>query len=74
MRTEYADVEYTFCSQACMDRFTEDADIYTNKAGLGQLEDRDRALRNDAHKGELTAAQKVGLDTSASPPAPDPGG
>src|SRR5579859_4318806 len=73
-RTEYADVEYIFCSQTCMDRFTEDADIYTNLAGLGQLQDRDRASRHDEHKGELTSAQKMGMDRSPAPPAADPGG
>lgn len=71
LRSEYADAEYRFCSQTCMDRFTEEPDIYTTRAGLGQVAERDRAQRPDDHVGELKPDQKVRLDTSL--PAPDPG-
>lgn len=72
LRSEYADVEYVFCSQTCMDRFIEQPDIYTIRPGLGEVAGRDRAQReDDDHQGELIPGQSVGLDTS--PPAPDPG-
>ncbi|MCA1647691.1 MAG: YHS domain-containing protein [Chloroflexi bacterium] len=71
LRSEYADVEYHFCSQTCMDRFTEQPDIFTAKPGLGQVAERDRAQRPDEHLGELKPGQQIGQDHS--PPAPDPG-
>jgi YHS domain-containing protein len=71
LRSEYADVEYTFCSQTCMDRFNEQPDIYTSQPGLGNVAERDRAQRDDDHLGELKPGQRVGRNTS--PPAPDPG-
>jgi YHS domain-containing protein len=44
-REEYAGTTYYFCSQACAERFTEDADIFTSGVPLGALVTRDRASR-----------------------------
>jgi YHS domain-containing protein len=42
---EYAGTIYYFCSQACLERFSEDADIFTSDVPLGALVTRDRASR-----------------------------
>ena len=71
-QSEYADITYQFCSPACMDRFLETPDIFTANPGLGQVAQDDRALRDDAHIGEVDKRRQVRLDSSV--PAADPGG
>ena len=48
---EYAGVTYYFSSQACLDRFNQDADIFTIGRPSGTLATRDRGLRtgSEAH-------------------------
>ena len=72
LESEYADVLYRFCSQQCLDRFTEQPDIFTAQPGRGLVAGDDRALRDDDHEGQLApdAAAVVPVD----PPAADPGG
>lgn len=53
LQSEYADVVYQFCSQQCMDRFIEQPDIFTADPGRGRVAENDRALRDDAHEGDL---------------------
>src|SRR6185437_3656133 len=40
LRTEYADVLYSFCSQRCMQRFLEQPDIFTAEPGRGNVAER----------------------------------
>jgi hypothetical protein len=42
---EYAGITYYFCSQGCLDRFTQDADIFTTGLPEGRLATYDRGLR-----------------------------
>jgi len=72
LESEYADVLYHFCSQQCLDRFTEQPDIFTAEPGRGEVAEYDRALRDDAHQGELDPDAAATIP--ATPPAPDPGG
>jgi hypothetical protein len=55
-----------------MDRFTEQPDIFTAEPGLGRAVVNDRALRDDAHEGELAPEAAAVVSTAA--PAADPGG
>lgn len=71
-QSEYADVMYRFCSQVCMDRFTEQPDIFTAQPGRGQVAEKDRALRSNEHEGEL--APDAAAVIPRTPPAADPGG
>ena len=71
LQAEYADVMYRFCSQACLDRFNEQPDIFTAQPGRGNVADHDRALRDDAHAGEL--APDAAAVVPHQPPAADPG-
>ena len=71
LSTEYADVTYAYCSQECMTRFTEQPDIFTAQPGRGQVADNDRALRDDADKGQLIPGQPARLTNS--PPTPGAG-
>jgi Cu+-exporting ATPase len=71
LRSQYADVSYVFCSQACRDRFDEQPDIFTAQPGRGQAAERDRAQRTDDDRGELKPGQPARL--SNSPPTPGPG-
>ena len=45
---EYAGSTYFFCSQACLDRFIQDADIFTLGGQMGSTATRDRGLRGPA--------------------------
>jgi YHS domain-containing protein len=48
---EYAGIAYYFCSQGCLDRFTQDADIFTSfTTGMpaGKLATHDRGRRRPA--------------------------
>ena len=59
---EYAGISYFFCSQSCLDRFNQDADIFTIGGPLGTLAGtqatQDRGLRrksqNPTYTGHLT--------------------
>jgi YHS domain-containing protein len=42
---EYAGITYSFCSQECLERFTEDPDIFTAGARMGAVAIHDRASR-----------------------------
>lgn len=47
---DYAGVTYYFTSQACLDRFNQDADIFTLGRPSGTLATHDRGLRTgEAH-------------------------
>jgi YHS domain-containing protein len=73
LRTEYADVLYSFCSQQCMTRFLEQPDIFTAEPGRGNVAERDRGQRNDdLVGGELRPEAAAVVPTT--PPAADPGG
>lgn len=43
---EYAGVTYVFCSQACLERFIQDTDIFTLDIPLGPELTRDRGIRS----------------------------
>jgi YHS domain-containing protein len=45
LREEYADVTYYFHAQRCLDRFTQDADIFTSGVPADKLATRDRGQR-----------------------------
>ena len=72
LRTEYADVMYSFCSGQCMERFLEQPDIFTATPGKGNVAEDDRALRDDDREGQL--APDAAASVPHEPPAPDPGG
>ena len=42
---EYAGITYFFCSQECLERFTEDPDIFTSGVPMGGVATHDRASR-----------------------------
>ena len=42
---EYAGITYFFCSQECLERFTEDPDIFTAGVPMGGVATHDRASR-----------------------------
>ena len=73
LRSEYADVVYTFCSQECMRRFVEQPDIFTAEPGRGNVAERDRGLRDDALVGGELKPEAAAVIPS-TPPAADPGG
>ena len=54
---EYAGIVYFFSSQACRDRFNQDADIFTLGGPRGTLATRDRGQRTrseaDAYRGDV---------------------
>ena len=72
LRSEYADVVYSFCSQQCMNRFNEQPDIFTAEPGRGEVAERDRGLRGEEHEGELAPGAAAVIPSP--PPMPDPGG
>jgi YHS domain-containing protein len=42
---EYAGITYFFCSQACLERFIQDTDIFTLGGPTGDSATHDRGLR-----------------------------
>src|SRR5262249_23234825 len=71
LTSEYADITYRFCSAECMERFTEQPDVFVAQPGSGQTVGHDRARRTDDDRGELKPGQHVELTNS--PPTPGPG-
>ena len=71
LRTEYADVLYSFCSRECMQRFIEQPDIFTATPGKGNVAEDDRALRDDDREGQLAPDAAAVVPHTA--PAADPG-
>ena len=73
LRTEYADIMYSFCSEHCMKRFLEQPDIFTAEPGRGNVAEKDRGQRSDdLVGGELKPGAAAVIPTT--PPAADPGG
>jgi len=72
LRTEYADVLYSFCSHECMQRFVEQPDIFTGDPGRVNVAERDRGQRDDALVGGELRPEAAAV-VPHTPPAPDPG-
>jgi YHS domain-containing protein len=58
---EYAGVTYRFCSQACLERFIQDTDIFTLGGPAGARTTRDRGVRGAVetrhHSGRISFEQ-----------------
>jgi YHS domain-containing protein len=66
LRHEYAGAAYYFHAQECLDRFTQDADIFTTGQPEGELVSRDRGRRSP--RDEVSEIPRGGRAVAEQPP------